>query len=319
MHQQKHRACSCFLPVFLSLIFIIVCLFSTVWLRHGSVPLPAQFTPYSPAPAFSNIQDGSFPEVLNSRYALLLRLSDGQVLMSKHSGEKAYPASLTKIMTVLVALENLPGKEKPCTLPDGIFPPLYDEGASMAGFLPGETVRTKDLLYGALLPSGADAAVALAYEVSGSEASFVEKMNQKAQELGMYDTHFENATGLHQDGHVTTADDLSLLLQYALKNTDFRNIFTSSRYSVPPTNLHPGGFTFSSTLSASLEGVAIPDGQILGGKTGYTPEAGLCLASLAEIGGTEYLLITMGAPGNHQTEAYHITDAVSVYQQLSGG
>ena len=318
MRQQKHRAFSCLFSFFLSLVFISVCLFTAVWLRQGSA-LSAQLMSYPPTPASSTVQTASLPESLNSHCALLLRLSDGKVLMAKNSGEKAYPASLTKIMTVLVALEDLSGKEDTFTLPEDIFPPLYSEGASMAGFLPCETVRTKDLLYGALLPSGADAAVALAYRVSGSESAFVEKMNQKARELGMDHTYYKNATGLHQEGHVTTADDLSLLLQYALNNAEFREIFTSARHTVPPTNLHPEGFTFYSTLSESLEGVEIPDGDILGGKTGYTPEAGLCLASLAEVGGTEYLLITMGAPANHQTEPYHITDAVSVYQRLPNG
>lgn len=256
---------------------------------------------------------------LSSAAAILLDRSSGEVLAEKNGDQQIFPASLTKLLTAVVALEALPELDEPVELPADIFPPLYEQNASMAGFLPGETARARDLLYGALLPSGAECCLALAKRVAGSEASFVEKMNQKAEELGMKDSHFCNSTGLHDDRHVSTVRDLATLLEYALKNETFRAAFTAARYSIPPTNLHPDGFTVFSRLFQALETPELPDGEILGGKTGYTDEAGLCLASLARVDGREYLLITAGAAGSHQTEPFHILDALRVYRGLAAG
>ncbi|MGW8115154.1 D-alanyl-D-alanine carboxypeptidase family protein [Caproicibacterium sp. NSD3] len=254
---------------------------------------------------------------LHSPCAILVRLSDKAVLMQKQSDEKIYPASLTKMVTAIVAIENLPNLQKKVELSSSIFQPLYNEDASRAGFLPEEKVPAIDLLYGALLPSGAECCIGLANEISGSEQNFVEMMNQKAEQLGMKNTHFANSTGLQNESHYTTVKDLSILLTYALQNKTFREIFTSSSHSTAATNKHQDGITFTSTLSKSLKGHTFPDGEILGGKTGYTDEAGLCLASLARVDGKEYILVTVGAKGDHETEQYDIDDACEVYKELS--
>ena len=214
----------------------------------------------------------------SSRHALLMDARTGQVLARKRSGEEAAPASLTKMMTVLLATEALPDLDTPVTLPEDIFPALYTADASMAGFQPGETVTVRDLLYGAMLPSGAECCEALARQVSGSEEAFVALMNRKAGELGMKHTHFANCTGLTSPEHYSSAADLALL--------------------------------------SRLDGGEVTGGQILGGKTGYTDAAGLCLASLAVVNGKEYILVTLGAPGNHATEQTNIMDAVQVYRRL---
>ena len=187
----------------------------------------------------------------------------------------------------------------------------------MAGFRPGETATVRDLLYGALLPSGAECCEALAREVSGSEEAFVELMNQKAAELGMRSTHFCNPTGLHDPEHVSTVRDMARLLRAAMQNEGFRAILSAGRYAVPATDLHPEGFTMTSTFWAELGDVSLRRGQFLGGKTGYTSAAGLCLASAAQVKGKRYILVTAGAKGNHGTEPYHIEDAVRVYRQLT--
>ncbi len=132
----------------------------------------------------------------------------------------------------------------------------------------------------------------------------------------MDNTHFENAKGLHDENHYTTVKDLAVLLCYALQNDIFREIFTSSRHSTQPTNKHPGGITFYNTMFAELNNQKIIGGEILGGKTGYTNEAGLCLASLAKVGRQEYILISAGAKGDHDSEQYNITDALAVYNSI---
>lgn len=253
---------------------------------------------------------------LNSPNVILLRLKDHTILMQKNSEEKIYPASLTKIMTSIVAIENLPDLKEEIKLTNTTFQGLYEANASMAGFQPGEDVKAIDLLYGALLPSGAESCIGLAVHIAGSEQNFVGMMNQKASDLAMVNTHFENATGLDDENHYTTVEDLAILLSYALQNDTFREVFTSSHHSTQPTNMHPGGITFYSTMFEKLNNQNIIGGEILGGKTGYTVKAGLCLASLAKVGKQEYILISAGAKGDRYTEQYNITDALAVYNSI---
>lgn len=251
-----------------------------------------------------------------SKHAILVNLDSGQVLAERGSQEKIYPASLTKIMTAVLAIENTEDLNESMELPSDMFSDLYESNASMAGFQPEEHVVLSDLLYGILLPSGAECCIAFADRIAGSEAAFADLMNQKAEELGMEQTHFTNATGLHDNNHYTTVKDLSILLQYALKNDQFREVFTSSRHSTHPSLKHPDGFTFQSTMFQNMDNTKVTGGEILGGKTGYTDEAALCLASLAQVNGTEYILVTTNAPGSHSTEQLHILDAIDVYNRI---
>lgn len=253
---------------------------------------------------------------LNSHNAILIRLEDNTILMQKNSDEIIYPASLTKMMTAIVAIENLSHLEEEITLTNSTFHGLYDAHASMAGFQPGEQVCAMDLLFGVMLPSGAECCLGLADYIAGSEQNFVRMMNQKAADLGMENTHFTNSVGLHEFDHYTTVKDLAILLNYALQNDTFREVFTSFRYSTQPTNKHPQGITFYSTMFEQVNNQNIMHGEILGGKTGYTEEAGLCLASLAEKNNQEYILITAGAKGDHHSEQYNITDALTVYNSI---
>lgn len=256
---------------------------------------------------------------LYSRNAVLKDLKTGEILAQRGLQERIYPASLTKIMTAILAIEHTENMDERIVLSEDYFPGLYAEGASMAGFLPGEEASFRELLYGVLLPSGAECCMEFAYRIAGSEEAFAAMMNEKAQELGLYDTHFCNATGLHDPQHYSTVGDIAQLLQYALQNETFREAFTSSRYSTFPTAHHPDGFTFYSTMFTAMESAEVTGGVILGGKTGYTEEAGLCLASLAQIDGKEYILVTANAAGSHRTEPFHTIDATNVYSQVGSG
>ncbi len=253
---------------------------------------------------------------LYSASAVLVQGETGETLGEKKGGKRIYPASLTKMMTVLVVLENQESLDKEVRIPEEIFPSLYQEEASMAGFLPGEHVTVRDLLYGAMLPSGGECCVALAWDTAGSEEAFADKMNDKAKELKMNHTHFVNSTGLQDRDHYTTPEDLARLLAYAWQNENFRIIFTAKSYTVPPTDGHPEGFTFYNLMFQEMEESGISSPYILGGKTGYTSDAGLCLASVGQVNGETYFLVTAKANGSHETQPYHILDAVSVYQEL---
>lgn len=254
---------------------------------------------------------------LNSANAVLLDLQSGETIGRKGTEDRIYPASLTKIMTALLAIEYTSDLDEPITAPYDIYQYLYDMEASMAGFEPGETAKARDYIYGVILASGAECCLTLAENISGTEERFVDLMNQKAEELGMENTHFCNTTGLQDAKHYTTVQDLSILLACALKNTEFREVFTSRSYAVEPTNIHPEGFTIGSTLFENAGNTSLQGGEILGGKTGYTDEAGLCLASLAVVDGKEYILITAHAEGSHETEQYHILDAAAVYNAIA--
>lgn len=250
---------------------------------------------------------------INSSNAILINLDNNKLLFEKNSGARIYPASMTKIMTAVVALENLNNLNKSVKLNEKMYSGIYAADAMVAGFLPNEEVRVLDLLYGLILPSGAECAIGLAEYVAGSEKAFVDLMNDKAQALGMDSTHFVNVTGLHDVEHYSTVEDIAVLLRYALKNDTFYEVFTTVYHSSRPTNLHKDGITYYSSLFANLNSAYFKDGSILGGKTGYTAEAGQCLASLAEKNGNRYILITCGARGDRKTQTLHIDDAIAVY------
>lgn len=250
---------------------------------------------------------------LNSPYAVLIQARNGKRVGEINGDQQIYPASLTKMMTCLVAIEELRNLNQEITLTQEMFAGLYEQNATQAGFRPGETVRAIDLLYGVMLPSGAECCIALSDTIAGSEEGFVELMNKKAAKLGLKATHFRNSTGLHDPEHYSTARDMAVLLQKALKNDTFREIIESHWHSTGGTNIHPDGITYYSTMFKNINNSAVTGGQILGGKTGYTGEAGHCLASFAEIGGVEYILVTAGATASGTP---HISDAFTVYQRL---
>ena len=260
---------------------------------------------------------------LHSSAGIVISLDDSKVIFQFQQDEKIFPASLTKIMTCILAIENINNLEATITLEPEIFDELYAQNASMAGFLPGENAKIIDILYGNILPSGGECSIALAEYVAGSEQAFVELMNEKAKDLGMNNTHFMNATGLHntklfvyEGKKMQITESAHALLQYALKNQTFNDIFQSKSYFVAPTDQHLSGFTFYSSMFKLRDQWELDEGEIVGGKTGYTDEAGLCLASEAIVNGRKYIAITVNAEGNHNTEPFHVNDAFYLYNQL---
>lgn len=255
-------------------------------------------------------------EDLYSSNAILISVDSNQILLDKSSDEKIYPASLTKIMTAILAIENLSNLNDRIYLSKDMFQRLHSQNASMAGFLANERVAAIDLIYGVLLPSGAESCIGLANEIAGSEKNYVRLMNEKVEKLGMKNTHFTNSTGLHNTKHYSTVNDIAKLLEYALENDTFREVYTSKRHTTKATNLHPDGITFESTMFKKMDTEDVNNGTIQGGKTGYTEDAKLCLASLAKIDGKEYILVTTNADGNPYTEQFNILDAFTVYNQI---
>lgn len=252
---------------------------------------------------------------VNSANVLLMDVKSGKVIGDLNGEDQIYPASMTKIMTAILALEAYSNLDTEITLSDDIFYALDGQDATQAGFQAGESVRVRDLVYGVILPSGAECCLALADAISGSEEAFVQKMNQKARSIGMKNTSFKDCTGLHDPEHYSTAYDIALLLKYALHNDDFRDVIESHFHSTPATNVHPDGITYYSTMFKNMSDTTVTGGEILGGKTGYTSEAGHCLASFATIYDREYILVTAGAPAD-ATGVPHLLDAKTIYNRL---
>lgn len=250
-----------------------------------------------------------------STHAILMPAQGGRVIGEINGDERIYPASLTKMMTAILAIEKIGNLNKEITLTNEMFAGLYEQDATQAGFQPGEVVSAENLIYGAMLPSGAECCIALAEAVAGSELDFVELMNKKAAKLGMDHTHFCDTTGLHDPEHYSTVRDMAILLKYCIRNDKFREIAGSSWHYTGVTNVHPDGITYYNTLFKNLSTREVTGGEILGGKTGYTDDAGLCLASYAEIMGKEYVLVTAGAAGG-SGQALHVMDAVTIYNRL---
>ena len=285
---------------------------------EGSALAENTVTP-TPTPTPEPVSVSITGDDLSSHYAVLIRRSTGEKIFDLRSDEKMYPASMTKLMTALVAYEQIPDLQTKITLNPEMFDPLYEEGASMAGFSAGEQVTAEDLLYGVLLPSGGECCVGLAEYVSGSEEAFVELMNQKAATLGMNNTHFSNSIGLHDENHYTTVADIALLMEAVLQEDTLREIVTTHTHTCAPTDLHPEGVSFMGSLFEYMPQEISASGLILGGKTGYTSDSGLCLASLGKVDDEEFICVTGQAPGNHETDPYHIIDAYRCYSSITIG
>lgn len=264
---------------------------------------------------------------LRSPYVILLDAQTGQVLAEKNGDARMYPASMTKLMAALVAVENTEDWDVTVEIPQEIFAGLYLEHASLAGFDPGDKVTPEELLYGMLLPSGAECCSTYALWLAGGEENFVEWMNDRAQSLGMENTHFVNTTGLHDEEHYSSVHDMAVLLRECLGNDILRRILSAESFQTVSTPRHPQGLTLESTLFQAIgqnkdlstqkaKGERL-GATLLGGKTGYTSQAGLCLASFALVNGREYILVTAGAEGNHYTEPFHVQDALEVYAQIA--
>ena len=244
---------------------------------------------------------------ISSQSAILYNLDSGEVLYEKNADEIRPIASLTKIMTALVVLDNIKDLDQQVVLISDDFKGLAKANAVTAGFTKGEIVTYRDLLYGLLLPSGADAAKALARTVAGGETEFIKKMNDKVKTLNLKHTNFSTVIGLDDKDNYSTAKEVSLLFKEALKDNNFKKIITTDTYKTTD-----GKLTFHSTIQSNAKKFELDIPYILGGKTGTTTDAGLCLATIAKANDVNYLLITLGATYDKKAP-HHIEDAKTIY------
>lgn len=245
---------------------------------------------------------------VTSKHIILYNLNDLEVLYEEKSKEQTKIASLTKIMTTLVGIEENPVLDESVTITKDALKDIYDY--TKVGFKVGDVVTVRDLLYGTMLPSGADAALALAIHTSGSVDEFVDLMNDKAKELGLKNTNFDNPIGKDSDDNYSTAYDVAKLLMYALKDPTFKDIFNSREYTISSL-----GIDIESTLVFYSRAYGLDITEITGAKSGYTDDAGICLASISTIDDVDYLLVTIGADTKNKSNG--IRDSLEIYDYYS--
>lgn len=237
---------------------------------------------------------------VSSKNIILYNLNDNTVLYNINEDEKVSIASLTKIMTSIVAIENINDLNEFVVIKNKDFEGL--NGYSKAGFKVNDKVTYLDLLYGILLPSGADAVNAIINNTLGYD-SFINQMNELAKKIGMNNTSFSNPIGMDDENNYSSAKDVSILLSYALKNDTFKKIFTTKSYTT--TN----GIKLLRTVDVYKNGLNTD--EILGAKTGFTLDAGRCLASTANLNNVDYMLIVLGSNPLNASSA--IKDSLTIY------
>ena len=242
---------------------------------------------------------------LKSEKYILYNMNDNTILDSKDENTRTSIASLTKIMTVIVSIENIEDYDKKITITKDMLKDIASDVA-VAGFKVGDKVSYKDLFHGAILPSGADAVNALAISVSGNKKDFVELMNKKVEELGLENTHFTNVVGLYNENNYSSAYDMAQILIYALKNPVFKSVFEARTYKYSTGKTTKSTFEKYNSKDASF---------ITGSKTGYIKKSGFCLASTATLNDVNYLLVTLNAFSSDST--VHIKDHLKAYNYFN--
>lgn len=251
-----------------------------------------------------------------SNNAIVLDRKTKEIVMGKNPEDKIYPASMTKVMTAIVAIEEGGNLRDRTEITSDIIDYCFTNGLSVSGFEAGDKPKLIDLLYGLMLESGGESCLALARAISWSEEEFISLMNEKARELGMSSTHFSNVTGISHEENYSSPKDIALLFDYALKNRTFKKIVTSKEYIAKGAKGPLSKHIINNALFQKRNAMDISKDYIQCGKTGYTEAAGLCLVSLGQVKGREYIVVTAKANGDSSTPQYNLLDTNHIYELL---
>ena len=257
--------------------------------------------------------------LIDSECAVVMDADTGVILYAKNATKEHYPASTTKIMTALLAIEH--GSLTDTVRFSNAAVNDLPLGSSHIAMKVGEEVSLEDCLYGLLLPSANEVANALAEYTAGSVAAFADQMNERAARIGTVNTHFVNPTGLHDEDHYTCAYDLAIIMQECLKNDVFRSIDSAATYTIPATNKHTETRPIGSTHGMLRKNSEYYDSRVIGGKTGWTEQSGRNLVTYACENGIELIIVTLGAETPEQyTDTKKLMDfAFSSFEILDPG
>lgn len=256
-------------------------------------------------------------EILSSNVILVNEETD-KIVASKGAKERISPASMTKVLTILVAAENITEEQLDDTfvMTREITDYGYINDCSAAGFLDGEEITIRDLFYGTILPSGGDAAVGLATYVAGSHEAFVEMMNEKLRELGLGETsHYTNCVGIYDKEHYSTVYDMAVIMKAAIQNEFCKMIMAEHNYTTEATTEHPEGINISNWFLRRIEDYDT-GGEVLCAKTGYVDESKSCAVSYGTFAdGNPYICVTTGARSSWKC----IYDHIEIYNEYVTG
>lgn len=256
-------------------------------------------------------------EDIISKYVILIDESTNEIVAQRKAKKVISPASMTKILTILVAaehIEDIENTQDTVKITREMTDYVYANDCSAVGFEIDEEVPIKDLFYGTILPSGADAAVALATYVGGSQDGFMDLMNAKLEELGLAETaHFTNCVGLYDEEHYCTIYDMAMILKAALANDFCREVLSAHKYTTTPTKQHPEGIQISNWFLRRIEDKE-SGGKTQCAKTGFVNQSGSCAASyFLSDSGRPYICVTAKSESSWKC----IYDQVAIYQQFT--
>ncbi|MDL2215720.1 D-alanyl-D-alanine carboxypeptidase [Ruminococcaceae bacterium OttesenSCG-928-N02] len=250
------------------------------------------------------------PFDVDAEIVYMINLDTGLVVYEKNSTTQWSPASITKLMTAILAFENIQDLDaSTLTMPRYAQDMLYGMNSSTADIRPGESLSAREMLYALLLPSAGEAAITIAdYVGGGSVETFVSMMNARAAELGCTATHFSNPHGLYDPENYSTAQDIAIIAQHAMSLPGFAEIVKTLSYTLPENPRYPNGWVILNTNKMLM--TAWPDYYriyIQGIKTGYLDESGYNFVSTAVLGGESYLIVVLGAHGDDTWPHFRVT------------
>lgn len=282
-------------------------------LSMGSVPSKTYFAEpsFDVLQLYDSLKSG---DTLYSEHVILIDLDENSIVAQKGAFDRINPASMTKVLTVLVAAEHIKNLDDTFTMTLEITDYGYVHDCSSAGFEKDETITVRDLFYGTVLPSGADAAVGLATYVAGSQEAFVDLMNQKLEELGLSGTaHMTNCVGIYDENHYCTAYDMAMIMEAAIDNEFCREVLSAHTYTTSETEQHPEGIELSNWFLRRIEDKD-SGGEVICGKTGYVVQSKNCAVSYeVDESGRGFVCVTAGAGSVWQC----IYDHAGLYKQFS--
>ena len=249
-----------------------------------------------------------------SQNSILIDVSTDTILVDKGAYDRISPASMTKVLTILVAAEYIQDLDGTFTITPEMTSYCLSNGCSAAGFVEGEEVPIRDLFYGTILPSGGESAVALATCAAGSQGYFVDLMNAKLEELGLSDTaHVTNCVGLYDENHYCTAYDMAMIMKAAVENDWCREVLSTKVHTTLATPQNPEGLILSNWFLRRIEDKDC-GGEVLCAKTGYVEQSGDCAASYGiSASGKPYICVTVNTYSSWRC----IYDHVALYKQYT--
>ena len=250
-----------------------------------------------------------FATTINENSYLVLDKKSNTVLIEKNANTKVYPASTTKILTCILALENL-NLDTDVTITKEMLAEV-PKGSSTMKLVVGDKLKVKDLVYGLMLPSGNDSAVVLSHLISGDSDSFIKLMNEKLIMLDCKNSHFTNPHGFHNDDHYTTASDMAKIFTYALNNKTFVEILSTKSYTIKANNIVNHDRTYKSTNN-----LLYTSNYSIIGKTGYTSESGNVFVSYASKDNYELIVVLLDGNKNYYNNAFRFEDTLSIHNHI---